>query len=239
MTEPQAQGRQTSVGRLLLEGLTIVVSILLAFWIDAMWDLSRERAQGLEHLEAVRTELQDNRDLLARYAAGCEGDNLAANRQLLALMGPSPEPVPLDSVTRLLAATFASPPPSLRTIAFDAMVASGALVDVGSQELQTEFRTWEAVLRTRESRVSIFNANLEKTVDYLVSSGVFGPAGSSRVALPESRFGVEARTLLSDQVLEGWLRNMAIRRGQVCLDDVGRTERADSILRVVSGELGR
>jgi hypothetical protein len=202
-------------------------------------DLSRERDQALEHLEAVRTELQDNRDLLERYAATCEGSNLAANRQLLALMGPSPDPVPLDSVSRLIRLTFASPPPSLRTIAFDATVASGALVDVGSQELQTEFRTWEAVLRTRESRVSIFNANLEKTVDYLVGIGLFGPSVSTRVALPESRFALEVQALLSDPVLEGWLRNMAIRRGQVCLDDVRRAESADSLLRVVSTELAR
>lgn len=47
--------------RLLAEGSAIVVSILLAFAIDASWDKRQERGRELEALLALRTEFEENR----------------------------------------------------------------------------------------------------------------------------------------------------------------------------------
>jgi hypothetical protein len=43
--------------RLTAEGAAIVVSILLAFWIDAWWDDRAERTLVRESLEAIEVEL--------------------------------------------------------------------------------------------------------------------------------------------------------------------------------------
>ena len=50
----------------------MVVSILLAFWIDVTWEFSKERGQGREHMEAVRAELLENIDALEGHAATCD-----------------------------------------------------------------------------------------------------------------------------------------------------------------------
>ena len=48
--------------RLSVEAAAIVVSILLAFAIDAWWDERRERAEEREVLESLRVEFETNRD---------------------------------------------------------------------------------------------------------------------------------------------------------------------------------
>lgn len=47
--------------RLLAEGSAIVVSILLAFAIDASWDARQERERELEALQALRRDFEENR----------------------------------------------------------------------------------------------------------------------------------------------------------------------------------
>ena len=44
--------------RVFVEGVVIVGSILLAFGIDAWWDGSKERADELDYLRALRSEFQ-------------------------------------------------------------------------------------------------------------------------------------------------------------------------------------
>lgn len=46
--------------RILIEGSVIVISILLAFGIDAMWDEYKERAEEREVLAALKTEFEYN-----------------------------------------------------------------------------------------------------------------------------------------------------------------------------------
>jgi len=53
---------------LLLEGLAIIVSILLAFSIDAWWDDRKDRNEELELLVGLEIEIVDLRDRLDRWA---------------------------------------------------------------------------------------------------------------------------------------------------------------------------
>jgi hypothetical protein len=62
--------------RLVTEGLVIVGSILLAFWIDAWWDSRQLRVAELAALESVRIEAEQNRVAL--------DDALATNQNRLA-----------------------------------------------------------------------------------------------------------------------------------------------------------
>lgn len=47
--------------RLASEGAVIVVSILLAFWIDAWWDNRQARMTEMTVLESIREEVEENR----------------------------------------------------------------------------------------------------------------------------------------------------------------------------------
>lgn len=63
---PQTPGRWP---RLLLEGVVIVASILLAFAIDAAWDERQERAQERRLLEALEQEFAAHPPILANARA--------------------------------------------------------------------------------------------------------------------------------------------------------------------------
>ncbi len=56
--------RRLPLTRIFAEGIAIVVSILLAFAIDAWWDGSREREREATVLEGLQTEFEANRERL-------------------------------------------------------------------------------------------------------------------------------------------------------------------------------
>ena len=235
-----AQDGRQRLGRLALEGLVIVLSILLAFWIEAAWDLRRDRTQAQEYLEAVKNELVDNIEILDEHVLGCERGTLAAQRQFVALMGPTPPVISTDSVTFLAAWSLRGVPPRLEHAAFDALISSGALSDIDSSELQREFRRWRTTLDGRESRRAIYEDRVVKTLDLFMDLGIAANIGEgSRVDMPASRFPFDVEALLSDPVLAGAITLLGIRKGQVCQDDVRRGERAEEFLRVVLDELER
>jgi hypothetical protein len=123
---PISSTRRIPWPRVLLEGVVIVVSILLAFGIDAWWDGRANRQQTWEHLEAVRYELQENRELLDEQAESCAGFRSATDG-LLSLMGPRPTVVPADSIVWLLGqAMYGGIGNRLSTTALDAMIAKGS-----------------------------------------------------------------------------------------------------------------
>lgn len=57
--------RKTPWSRIILEGGAIIISILLAFSIDAWWDDRQQRASDIAHLQGVMNELRSHRTLLA------------------------------------------------------------------------------------------------------------------------------------------------------------------------------
>jgi hypothetical protein len=57
-----AQMAERSARELIVEGVAIVLSILLAFAIDAWWDERHERAEEKEVLESLYIEFEANRD---------------------------------------------------------------------------------------------------------------------------------------------------------------------------------
>ena len=103
MTSSEAATGRGTLIRLAAEAAVIVLSILLAFWIDAAWELRRERAVALEHLVAVHEELVSNVALLGESAAQCPNEASQAIRGLLTFMGPEPTLIPADSLIRLVA----------------------------------------------------------------------------------------------------------------------------------------
>lgn len=48
--------------RLIIEGIAVVLSILLAFAIDAWWDEQKERSEEREVIESLYVEFEANRD---------------------------------------------------------------------------------------------------------------------------------------------------------------------------------
>ena len=47
-----------------LDGFAVLVRILLAFAIDAWWDLRNQEEEAQAYLEALETELIENREII-------------------------------------------------------------------------------------------------------------------------------------------------------------------------------
>ncbi len=80
-------------GQIVIEAVAIVVSILLAFWIDAWWDERQEREDAKVVLSSLRDELTEVSEFMPfhdRYAAALRE---SARRLLIAAVGNGP---PLD-----------------------------------------------------------------------------------------------------------------------------------------------
>ncbi|NIP23582.1 MAG: hypothetical protein GWN81_06000, partial [Phycisphaerae bacterium] len=56
--------RNISWPRIFAEGVVIVVSILLALWIDTWWGERQERKLELDYLEALQKDFEETRENL-------------------------------------------------------------------------------------------------------------------------------------------------------------------------------
>ncbi len=131
--------------RVLGEGVIIVVSILLAFWIQAWWDDRQESIEEQSLLRQLKSEFEENAVLLADKRAGHEAARVAGLR-LLSVMGPDAEVEELGIesarnalITILLLRTFDPGTGALSTV-----ISSGKLDLISSEELRTDLASWPA-----------------------------------------------------------------------------------------------
>jgi hypothetical protein len=153
-----AQGIQAR--RLLVEGLAIVLSILVAFGIDAAWDLRQDRLQEVEILEGLEREFEELISVLEESVPlGVTGhDNL---RRFL--RGPASEMarIPADQAWDVVVSPLMRDwVTDLPTGFLDSTVSSGRLATLRDPELLAElarFRSLrEDAARTLET-VDIFS----------------------------------------------------------------------------------
>lgn len=130
--------RSISWARVLSEGAVIVVSILLAFWIDAWWDGRQSREDERAVLDALRTELGQIKlsvdDVLDFHVA------ILASTYRLAELSERPEPGVSDSeIDRLLGdQSWLSSPENFSAPVLNAVLHSGDMSVISSQELRLE-----------------------------------------------------------------------------------------------------
>jgi hypothetical protein len=88
---------RTDRKRLAVEGLTIVASILLAFWIDASWDGRVERQRASELLAAIRSDVLVTQEHI-RSHSDRTGQITSDARALLEALAEGPDSPVRDSL---------------------------------------------------------------------------------------------------------------------------------------------
>lgn len=138
-----AQGRW---GRMFAEALLIVLSILLAFGIEAWWSRRGELLDEREALESLRADFIENLERLEEAQDSHDRIREAAVR-LLAMTGPDAEQVASDlAMDTLLMRLIAGPQVFLVTATYDALIASGRIEVLRSSELRRELARWSAAM---------------------------------------------------------------------------------------------
>lgn len=180
-------GRSVPWRRLLAESIAVVLSILLAFAIDAWWDARQQAARHedllhdlLSEFEASRPSLELRLQLARRMAAGT-GQFI----QILQV-GESTDVVSVPDAVIL--ATLGGPTyePAMNTL--DAAVVSGEIERIRNDELRAELATWRRLLLdTREDEVEVRRITNEQIVPLLSRSVNLGPYFADVLTWSEDR----------------------------------------------------
>ena len=199
--------------RLFIEGAVIVVSILLAFAIDAWWDERQELEAAQYQVERVATELESN---IERLEEQVELLDIAAEtaRDFLAHFSPSPEPLEKGYVSEVFRGLFASGTLSLNRSASENFLSSGQLTRGDwktvrrelSELLSVQRSAEKASLELREMRPSILShaSNSIPLLDVTIGH-------PSMADYDASRFPYDPAALVSDMKFEGMVATFAIR----------------------------
>ncbi len=158
--------------RLSVEAAAIVVSILLAFAIDAWWDDRQERVFEQEALLGLRAEYQDHLDEISRSRAR-HLNYLRAIEELVNACGKgswqSDEFSPDDAVFALLVPETEDLGAGVR----DTLINSGKIEVLSDRQLRYELSEWDSELdELLDDQDNNKGIALEIVVPYLARSGV-------------------------------------------------------------------
>lgn len=202
---------------LLAEGAAIVVSILLAFAIDAWWQSrgDREAEQSalkrlIVEFEFNLVELEENREL--------HQTALDATRKLLTLTRPDQHVLPdAGEIGAILFDCFQNPTINPRLGTTNSLIASGDLKLIRDEELQAmltewpasadDLLEWQIVERTHGEQVL-----LPFTYDFLAWPDLLSMLGPD---FEPSRFDSDFTALFSSLRFEGMLNNRRINVGEL------------------------
>jgi hypothetical protein len=155
-------------GRVVAEGLLIVLSILLAFGIEAWWSERGERHYAVEALQGLRDDFVENLDRLA--SAKSEHVEIRdASVRLLAMTGPEADVTVPDLVMdTLVMALIGGPKAFPVTATYDALIASGRIELLESAALRRELARWSAAIADlREEEQDAFRQMDERLLPFL------------------------------------------------------------------------
>ena len=207
--------RSVDWNRLLIEGLVIVVSILLAFTIDAWWDQQREVRDASNQVARVIAELRANVAILEIQGQSLDYTTRAA-REFLSGMGPDAEPVSMQDIGSMIERIFSSSTLSLSRSASQNFLSSGQLTDgrwidirLALAEMLSETQIAEnSSLDLRQTRPDL----LERMQTFVSALDVV-KEHPLMADYSQSRFNSDTDGLLSDRIFESLTANYAIRPG--------------------------
>ena len=129
----------------LLEGFAVLVAILLAFGIDAWWDIRSERAEARAYIEAMRTELIANRETLREELDVLRGWMAESEQFLNTVVAPDASPS-YDEVRKMVWETGPYRTTPLARAALDDLISSGGFQVIESAELRRVLADYERSL---------------------------------------------------------------------------------------------
>ena len=200
--------------RVLLEGVVVVGSILLAFGIDSWWDARQERKTELEILAGLEADFTENETELAVHVQTREwllsiADNLA--RQIQGAP-PGTEVAVADSV---LMGLMLSPTFDPVTSTLDGTIASGRTTVIRSGTVRHHLADWQRELvGLHENELAVRDVVHFLVVPELSSLTRLGPA-SSALASPGNTTPTDSRPLRTTSELEGAVGMLLFHSTQV------------------------
>jgi hypothetical protein len=124
--------KRVPIARLLVEGVVIVSSILMAFAIDALWDTRQENARHDRLLEALAVDFTIAEERLESDLA--RADSLTERAAAFLMLRDEPVAPPIDSLRFLVLGLFSAIEFDVSLPFYDAAIGSGELQRIDSRE---------------------------------------------------------------------------------------------------------
>jgi len=231
---PTTKVRQPSLWkRTVVEGLTIVLSILLAFSIDAMWANRIQKQELSASLAALQTDFQAIVVELDR-ALSAHSSRLEAANTLAQANESTLEAMSSDSVTTLLRRTLYTTTIDAQTATLYGMISGGQLANISDFNLRNDLARWEQLFRDHVT-------TQEMLANVIVND--YGPWLNSKTYLnriQESppRFEPALFLLFADFEFHNRVETVAGRTGRGINEIIELRERAVQLIVDISDELG-
>lgn len=119
----------------LREALVVVVSILIAFGLDAAWDARLEGRESVAALESLKSDFVSARDIVNEEGRRVESVQSSVEYLLARIHTSRPDP-PTDSVEQAIESLQELGNFGYPTGAYDALLGSGCLSLIEDQELR-------------------------------------------------------------------------------------------------------
>jgi len=217
----------------------IVISILIAFALDAWWNDQLDRKREFNHVQTLLVEFQANRERLKIYLNRVD-QSFDATMEVLALMGPSPVEISTNRLADFINESFNVGTFSPHGGAVQAVLASGELSLLQNHELAALLSQWPVLTNSLHDLAEFQATNREEMHYYLVQLGV--PV--SRIAenltwldLPRSKFEFDAEKVLSDVGIETYFVSRAVRIGFLRQKYASALEAAEAIISLLENDL--
>ena len=237
--------RQTPWRRYIAEGVLIVVSILLAFGIEAWWADYGERRDEVEALKYIREDFVETAQRLDS-ANRSHQRIFDSSKQLLEMTGPTPRiQVSELTVDALVMDLISGPRVFPVTATLDALTGSGRLDIISNSELRRELAAWSAAMAAlqeseREARAQMDQRFLPLIWDYvpIVSLDITSLSEAyGDVDLSPSRFSRRYEALFAERRFENAVEER-MNSSRLALDNLRRArDMGERILSLVDREL--
>ncbi|MGI9292169.1 MAG: hypothetical protein ACR2QG_12950 [Gammaproteobacteria bacterium] len=199
--------------RLAIEGPIIIISILLAFAIDAWWDDRKQRSSAIEQLKRVATEMVANEQYVETKIQTLE-DAVEGSAAIMTWMGPQPVEAPLplfdDHWTDTLSIGFLE----LQRSATSDILARGQLASEDMNELRTSLLDWSAWANSLEQQYAMLREEHSQLMDEVRVAVPMWSMTYSHPLLadfPKPRFPLDLDDFLGNPHIEGQLGLYALR----------------------------
>lgn len=199
--------------RLLVEGVVILVSILLAFGIDAWWEGRQETQETAHQVDRVLAELETNAAILEAHVRSMELA-VIASAEFLAICGPDPEVFNSEDIGELFNRTFAVSTLSVTRNAAHNFLSSGKLTRGKWASVRQDLAALLSLWQEEERDSQELRRDREPIME---RSGKLIPSINTMLTHPVmsayeiSKFPFDSGVLLSDMEFEGHLAVHAIR----------------------------
>lgn len=199
--------------RILVEGVAIIASILIAFAIDAWWENRQETESEIRNLVRVSAELEANSERILGKLKTIEGA-IEATSTFISWMGPQPTSVEKELLVEQWDNLYAIGFFSLQRSATRDYLASGQMDMAKTVEVRRAISDWYSsgtALEDQYERLRAAHANISAYLQDAIPLLHTISVNDLMSDHPTSRFPLDQSAFLSDPRLESRLALFLIR----------------------------